>query len=352
MTNRAERSSCGTMPDGTAVEAVTLANSRGLAATVITYGATLTRLLVPDRNRNSGNVVLGFDTLEATRKARGCFGSTVGRYANRIAGARFALDGVSYNLVANERGNTLHGGVGFDKALWTIEDVAAGDQPTVRLSHVSPDGDQGFPGRLAVSVSYAMENDGLRIDYRATTDKPTVLNLTNHSYFNLAAGETEDVLGHELTIAAERFTPVDASLIPTGELRPVAGTPFDFRGPQPIGARIGAADPQLEIGRGYDHNFVLRGAKAAPVFAARARDPGSGRVLEVWTTEPGVQLYTGNFLDGSLVGADGRRFGRHAGFCLETQHFPDSPNRPEFPSTVLRPSQTFTSTTVFRFPAG
>ncbi len=337
-----ERTRFGQMDDGSVVDAFTLRNASGLQATILTYGATIAALAA-----GGWNVVLGFPSLEGYRRAAN-FGSTVGRYANRIGGARFTLDGVDHRLPANQPPNTLHGGPrGFDKVVWRVGDVDAGATPAVELLHVSPDGDQGFPGRMEARVRYTLAADALRIDYTATADRATVVNLTNHSYFNLTGSPDSNVLGHELMIDADSFTPVDATLIPTGEIRPVAGTPFDFSRPTPIGARIGAHDEQLRLGGGYDHNFVLRHTIGeGPELAARVREPATGLTMEVWTTEPGVQFYSGNFLDDS----PGRPFPHRHGFCLETQHFPDSPNKPAFPSSVLRPGETFRSTTLFRFP--
>jgi aldose 1-epimerase len=306
-------------------------------------------LKAPDRTGRSAEVTLGFDDLEAYLK-RSFFGSLVGRYGNRIGGGRFTLDGTVYTLPRNNGPNTLHGGPrGFDKVLWAGREIPGPGGPAVELTYVSPDGEQGFPGTLRTRVVYSLDEEGaLRIEYEAVTDKPTVVNLTNHAYFNLAGPGEGDILGHELFIDADRFTAVGPGLIPTGELRRVEGTPFDFRRPTAIGARIDAKDAQLELGGGYDHTFVLNGEAGTLRLVARVLEPRSGRVLEVLTTEPGVQLYTGNFLDGSVVGRGGRAYGRRSGFCLETQHYPDSPNQPSFPSTVLRPGETYRSTTVYR----
>jgi aldose 1-epimerase len=351
MPHRVARDAFGRLEDGRGVEAVALENESGLAATILTYGATIGRLDVPDAAGRRANIVLGFASLDAYRRSKAFHGATIGRYANRIAGGHFRIDGAEHRVVTNEGANTLHGGSnGFDKALWQIASLDTRDAPTLRLVHVSPDGDQGFPGRLAVEVEFTLAADRLRIDYLARSDRATVVNLTNHAYFNLAGEGEGDILDHELSIDAERFTPVDAALLPTGELRDVAATPFDFCTPQRIGARIGDDDAQLRLGRGYDHDFVLT-ASAGDVIrrAAYLRDPRSGRAMEVWTTEPSVQLYSGNFLDGSDIGISGRAYHRHAGLCLETQHLPDSPNRPEFPTTLLRPGVTFRSTTELRF---
>jgi aldose 1-epimerase len=336
------------MPDGAPVDVHTLGEGTALRVEVITYGGAVVAIEAPDRGGVRKNVVLSLASLQDYITHRAFFGALIGRYANRIGGAAFALDGHRYAVAANEGENCLHGGrAGFDKAVWTVVDAADAPEPRLTLRHVSPDGDQGFPGEVALEVTYTISDGStLRIDYRAETDRPTVVNVTNHAYFNL--GGAPDILGHELTIAADAFTPVDAQLIPTGEIRSVAGTPFDFRVPQAIGARIGAADEQLALGLGYDHNFVLD-ASGGLRFAARVKEPQSGRVLEVLTTEPGIQFYSGNQLDGSFRGPNGEVWRRHAGFCLETQHFPDSPNKPAFPSTVLRPGEAFTSTTEYRF---
>jgi len=344
MANSIERQKFGRLPDGGDVDAVVLRNADGFCARILTYGATLAALEVPDRDGRSRNVVLGFETLDGYRQARGHLGGVIGRYANRLCNGRFTLEGVDIQVSVNEPPNTLHGGEqGFDGAVWRIEAVQSDPVPSVTLAHVSPDGDQGFPGRVDVRVRYTLEANGLRLDYTATTDRTTVVNLTNHSYFNLGGAGSSGVLDHELRIDADAFTPIDRHLIPTGELRPVTATPFDFRTPTAIGARIGLADEQLVLARGYDHNYVLRaGGGSDPVHAARVREPRSGLTMDVLTTEPGVQFYSGNFLDG-------RPYRARDGFCLETQHFPDSPNRPDFPSTVLQPGDVFRSTTIFRF---
>jgi len=340
--------SFGRTAAGAAVQLFTLANAHGLRATISNYGGTLTGLLVPDREGHLGDVVLGFDDVSgyqspAFRQANPYFGALIGRYGNRIKAGRFALDGHDYALATNNGPNPLHGGTqGFDQKIWQAEPGTSAEGDTLTLRYLSPDGEEGYPGTLAVTVVYTLTPDNaLRIAYRATTDHATPLNLTNHAYFNLSLGTRPDVLAHELTLAADRYTVVDAALIPTGELRPVAGTPFDFRTPHAIGARI------AQVPGGYDHNWVLNGAGPRPV--ATVHDPASGRTLEVGTDQPGLQCYTGNFLDGSLTGKHGTVYGPHAGFCLETQHFPDSPNHPEFPNTILRPGETFQSTTTYRF---
>lgn len=349
MPAHAVRRPFGSLPDGRPVERWTLASGAGLEVDVLTYGGTIAAIRAPGRDGAIANLCLALPTLEGYRTRQRFLGTITGRYANRIAGGRFTLDGVEHRLAQNNGPNALHGGLeGFDRKPWQA--TAAGDAG-LALAYTSPDGEEGYPGTLAVTVTYSVTPDNaLRIDYAATTDRATVVNLTNHAYFNLAGEASGDVLGQELQILADGFTPTDALLIPTGEIAPVAGTPLDFREPVPIGARIREPHPQIVIGRGYDHNYVLRkSAPGALELAARARDPASGRVMEVLTTEPGVQFFSGNNLDGSLVGAGGRTYRQSAGFCLETQHFPDSPNRPEFPSTVLRPGERFTSTTVLRF---
>ena len=339
----------GTTPDGDAASVYTLANARGMEVRATDYGGIILSIRVPDRDGAFDNVALGFDTLAPyTADGSPYFGALVGRVANRIAGGRFWLDGQEHTLAVNDGPNSLHGGDrGFDKRLWSAHpfetDVAAG----LVLTRVSPDGEEGYPGALDVTVTYTLtDDDALVIDYHATTDRATPVNLTQHTYVNLAGHG--DVLGHELTVDASAFTPVDAALIPTGEVRPVAGTPFDFRRPHAVGERIGADDEQLRLGGGYDHNWVLDGGPGLR-RAARLAEPMGGRVLEVWTTEPGLQVYSGNVLDGSVAGADGRAHGYRSGLALETQHFPDSPNQPGFPSTILRPGETYRSQTAFRF---
>lgn len=339
------RQDFGKTPDGTPVELYTLANSSGVEATIMTYGGTVVSLHTPASSGQSGDVVLGFDNVDAYFGENPFFGALVGRYGNRIAKGRFTLSGVEYKLAQNNGENNLHGGPrGFDKVVWRVKD--AGPQ-SLELGYLSEDGDQGFPGNLDVTVRYTLTDDNeLGIDYGATTDRDTIVNLTSHSYFNLAC--EGDNLGHLLTLNADRFTPVDAGLIPTGELRSVAGTPFDFRQPAAIGARIDEDDEQMRRGGGYDHNFVLNrsGEGLSPV--AKVVEPKTGRILEVFTTEPGVQFYSGNFI-GNLQGKSGRLYGRRSGFCLETQHYPDSPNQPSFPTAVLKPGQRYHTTTVHKF---
>jgi aldose 1-epimerase len=328
----------GQTPDGDAVDLFVLGGPGGVEASILTYGASLQSLVAPDRDGRHGNVALGFETLAGyVENTRHYFGATVGRYANRIAGARFALEGIVHEVDRNDGDNCLHGGTGgFHRRVWDVVDAADG---MLRLAYSSPHGEMGFPGRLDVRVEYRLEGTELRIDYEAATSAPTVVNLTNHTCWNLAGEGNGSVDGHVLTLNASSFTPADASLVPTGEIRPVDGTPLDFRVPTPIGAR----------GRGYDHNVVVDRRDRSLALAARVLEPASGRTLEVLTTEPGLQLYTGTALDGSLVGTSGRPYRRGDCIALETQHFPDSPNRPDFPSTLLRPGETFTSTTVYRF---
>jgi len=342
----------GQTADGTAVDLYTLTNDTGCEAKITNYGGIVVALSVPDRAGEADDVVLGYDNLADYIKDSPYFGALVGRYGNRIAEGRFTLNGVEYTLARNENGqNHLHGGdVGFDKAVWQAREVAGEGGPGLELTYVSDDGEEGYPGRLRVKVVYTLTGDsGLRIDYEAATDKDTVLNLSQHSYFNLRGAGSGDILGHEMQIHADRFTPVDANLIPTGELRPVAGTPMDFTQPMAIGARIEADYEQLALGGGYDHNWVLNSGGGEPAPAARVREPDTGRVMEVLTTEPGIQFYAGNFLDGSHVGKGGKAYQHRWGLCLETQHFPDSPNHPEFPSAVLKPGETYRQTTVYRF---
>jgi aldose 1-epimerase len=344
----------GKTHDGNTVQIYTLTNPLGMEARITPYGATLVSLKAPGRDGAFTDVVLGFDSIDGYTQnpPPPYFGAIIGRYGNRIGGAKFSLNGKTYTLDKNDGANSLHGGAhGFDKVMWTAKPpFTSPDGPSLELSYLSKDGEGGYPGNLSATVTYTLTGaNELRIHYTATTDQETVVNLTNHSYFNLTGPASGDILDHVLTINASRFTPVDAGLIPTGELRNVAGTPFDFRQPHAIGERISADDEQIKLGRGYDHNWILDRSVNSSDLAARVSDPKSGRILEVLTTEPAIQFYTGNFLDGSFHGKGGVTYQRRGAFCLETQHYPDSPNHPDFPSTVLKPGQTYDSTTVFRF---
>jgi|HigsolmetaAR204D_1030405.scaffolds.fasta_scaffold00187_15 aldose 1-epimerase len=345
------RESFGTLPDGTPLELFTLRNRSGMEVKVTNYGGIITELKVPDRNGKLDDITLGYSSIDGYLKESPYFGALIGRYGNRIGKAQFTLDGQTYKLPANDGPNTLHGGPkGFDKVVWNAEPFERDGERGIVLTYTSPDGDQGFPGTLNARVTYTLTDDNeLVFEYHATTDKPTVVNLTQHAYFNLAGDGSGDILGHELVINADRYTPVDGGLIPTGELASVEGTPFDFRTKTAIGARIDADDEQIKRGGGYDHNFVLNRDGDGLVLAARVEEPTSGRVMEVFTTEPGLQFYSGNFLDGSITGKNGHVYQKRSGFCLETQHFPDSPNKPEFPSTRLDPGQTYESKTVYKF---
>lgn len=327
---------------------ITLKNKNGMEVTLISIGATIQAIKVPDKSGRVDDVVLGYDSLDGyLTKEDPYFGAVVGRYANRIAKGHFQLDRHEYKLAINNGPNSLHGGAtGFDKRVWDVKESGANH---VTFHYLSPDGEEGYPGNLSVTVTYTLtDNNELKIEYTATTDKDTVLNISNHSYFNLAGQGNGDVLKHQVMINADRFTPVDKNLIPTGELKPVAGTPFDFRKPTVMGARINEKDRQLEYGRGYDHNFVLNDSGKTRL-AARVIEFTSGRTLEVLTDQPGLQFYTGNFLDGTVKGKGGKAYGNRYAFCLETQHYPDSPNHPNFPSTELKAGQMFRSTTIFRF---
>ena len=337
---------------GVAVERYTLRNARGMEAQIATYGGIVTRLTAPDRHGHYADVVLGYDSLDEYLKSSPYFGALVGRYGNRIARGRFTLDGTAYTLAVNNGPNSLHGGmVGFDKVVWKVTGAVVTPQgPQLTLHYLSRDGEEGYPGNLAVTAVYTLtEDDALRLEFSATTDKDTVINLTQHSYFNLRG--TGDVLGHIVTIPADRYTPVDSTLIPTGELRSVAGTPFDFRHPTAIGARIAQRDEQLKTAKGYDHNWVLNKVPGKLAIVAIIDEPSSGRRLEVSSTEPGLQFYTGNFLDGTLTGKDGHVYPFRGGLTVEPQHFPDSPNQASFPSVVLHPGQTYRNTIVYRFSA-
>ncbi len=348
---RVDKTPFGTTKDGQAVDRYTLVNANGVVAKVITYGATLTELLVPDRDGKMADVVLGFKTLADYERDEPYLGATIGRVGNRIAKGKFKLDGREYTLAANNGPNHLHGGLrGFDKRVWKAQVVPAAAGAAVRFTYVSADMEEGYPGTLTATVVYTLTNaNEVRLDYTATTDKPTIVNLTNHSYFNLAGEGQGTILDHELTIMADRFTPVDDTLIPTGDIASVRGTVMDFNRPTAIGARI-AQVPGAAPG-GYDHNYVLSHGGGVLAMSATVRDPKSGRAMDVLTSEPGVQFYTGNFLDGTLVGKSGAAYKQHYGFCLETQHFPDSINHPNFPPVLLRPGHTYKSTTVYRFSA-
>ena len=342
-----EKSMFGRLSDGTIVESYLLRNGRGSAAKLIPYGASLTELWVPDRAGKLADVVLGLDNLEAYLAPHPFFGGTIGRYANRIANGRFALEGNEYQLAINNPPHSLHGGkIGFDRRAWKAEALDHPAGAAVRFTYLSPDGEESYPGNLQVTVTYTLtEADELKLEYRAETDQATPINLTNHSYFNLAA--SGDILGHRLYLNSDQYTPVDTTLIPTGEIRTVADTPFDFRGSMAIGEHIAEIK---DIG-GYDHNFVVNGQAGALRIAARLVEPGSGRQMEVWTTEPAIQFYSGIHLDGSVVGKGRVAYRKFAGLCLETQHYPDSPNHPNFPSAILRPGSRFRSETIYKFSA-
>lgn len=348
-----DRQTIATTEDGKNIELFTLKNANGMEVGITNYGGILVSILAPDRDGNLEDIVLGFDDVTRYRGEHPYFGSIVGRYANRIKGGKFTLDGKEYTLAQNNGENHLHGGIdGFDSVIWEVEEIQSNDSSGLRLTYLSKDGEEGYPGNLSAAATYYLTDENeLRIDYEATTDAPTVLNLTNHTYFNLAGAGSGDILGHQMMINADHFTPTDEGLIPTGEIRSVAGTPMDFRTPTPIGERIDQDYEPLVVAGGYDHNYVLNKTGEGLELAARVTEQSSGRVLEVFTTQPGVQFYSGNFLNGSVVGKGGVAYQKRAGFCLETQHFPDSPNQPEFPSVVLRPGETYRETTVFKFSA-
>jgi aldose 1-epimerase len=339
----------GMTPEGDSVELFTLTNANGVALRAMTYGGIIVSLTVPDRDGKLGDVVLGYDSLAGYLRASPYFGAIVGRYANRIAKGTFVLDGKTYHLAINNPPNALHGGLrGFDKVVWTGESFSDARGTGVVFHHTSPDGDEGYPGTVTVQVSYTLtDSNDVVIDYQATTDKATPINLSQHSYFNLAGAGS--ILGHELMLAADSFTPIDSTFIPTGVIAPVAGTPFDFRTPHPIGERINDDNEQLRFAGGYDHNFVLNHAGTGLALAARLSDSASGRVLEIRTDQPGIQFYSGNFLDGTITGKHGVVYAHRSGLALETQHFPDSPNHPGFPSTILEPGQQFRSRTLWHF---
>ena len=346
------RASFGAAPDGTPVDVYTLVNAHGIRARILTYGGIVQSLETPDRTGKLDDVVLGFDDMPGYVKSSPYFGAIVGRYGNRIARGRFTLDGKTYKLAVNNGPNALHGGIkGFDKVVWEAQQFKSDSGVGVVLTHTSPDGDEGYPGTLHAKVTYTLTNrDELAIDYEATTDKATPVNLTNHTYWNLAGDGKRDILDHVLTLESSAIVPVDSTLIPTGKLMPVAGTPFDFRTPTAIGKRIEDPHQQIRYGKGYDHTWVLDGAREHSLaHAARVAEPTTGRTLDIYTTEPGVQFYTGNFLDGSAVGKHGHAYKFRYGIALETHHYPDSPNQPSFPSTILRPGETYRTRTVYRF---
>jgi aldose 1-epimerase len=340
----------GKTADGKTVDLYTIRNTRGFEAKITNYGGIVVSLKVPDRNGKFDDVVLGFNDFDSYLKNDPYLGALIGRYGNRIAKGRFTLNGVEYKLAVNNGENHLHGGIkGFDKVVWTGVARSTRGGAEIVLTYLSKDGEEGYPGNLNVTAVYRLTNNELRIDYSATTDKDTVTNLTHHSYFNLAGEGNGGILNHLVTINANHFVPTDAGSIPTGELRKVTGTPFDFLKATAIGARINQDDEQLKFGRGYDHTWVINGRAGTLRLAATAYDQTSGRVMQVWTTEPGVQFYTGNFLDGTLTGKSGKVYPQRSGFCLETQHYPDSPNQPSFPTTTLKKGATFKSTTIYRF---
>lgn len=338
----------GKTGEGTPVDLYTLSNGKGMTVKITNYGGIVTSIVVPDSAGNSGDVVLGFDSLSGYLKEHPYFGAAIGRYGNRIAKGRFKLDGKEYKLATNNGPNHLHGGLkGFDKVVWQAKELNSDREPGLQLTYLSKDGEEGYPGNLSVTIVYTLTQDNaLKIDYTATTDQVTPVNLTNHSYFNLAAGKAQNALQHEFMIDADRYTVVDATLIPTGELRSVKGTPFDFTTPHTIGERLG------QVEGGYDHNYVLNHPEGQFSRVVRVHDPLSGRVMEVYTDQPGIQVYSGNFLDGSLTGKGGIQYVKHYAFCLETQHFPDSPNQPTFPSTLLKPGETYRTTTTYKFSMG
>jgi aldose 1-epimerase len=335
----------GNTAEGTPADIYTLTNSRNMVVKITNYGGIVVSLKVPDKNGIPGDVVLGFDTLDKYLEGHPYFGALIGRYANRIAKGKFTLNGTEYTLARNNGENHLHGGIkGFDKVIWKAELFQDEKEVGLRLNYVSKDGEEGYPGTLSVMVRYTLTNENeLKIEYKAETDKPTPINLTHHSYFNLKDGGSSNILGHLMTIYADRFPHTDDALIPTGEIKSVEGTPLDFRSPKTLGERIGS------VPGGYDHNYILTLWDGSLRLAASVSEPVSGRKMEVWTTEPAIQLYTGNFLDGSLTGKNGAVYKKHHGFCLETQHFPDSPNHPNFPSTILEPGQKYTHKTIYRF---
>ncbi len=352
-TNSITSAPFGTMPDGTAVQIYTLRNTHGLEARILTYGGILQSLLVPDRTGKLGDVVLGYDHLQGYLDKTPYFGALIGRYGNRIGGAKFTLEGQTYTLATNNGPNSLHGGIkGFDKVVWSAKTFVSPEGPELILAYYSRDGEEGFPGNLMVTAIYTLTDDNeLKLQYSATTDKPTVVNLTHHSYFNLTGQPNTDILGHIVYINSDETTPVDAGLITTGEFKSVAGTPFDFRTPTAIGARINDPDVVLQYGPGYDHNWVINKPFGQYGLMARVTDPSSGRVMEVWSDEPGLQFYAGNFLDGTITGKYGAVYKIHDAFCMEPQHYPDSPNKPNFPTTELKPGEKYHNTIVYKFSA-
>ncbi len=341
----------GATPEGQPVELYTLRNSKGMEAQIMTYGGIVTSLKTPDRNGKFTDVVLGYDNLAGYLKSTPYFGALIGRYGNRIANGRFSLDGKTYTLATNNGVNALHGGLkGFDKVVWLARPLPTAHGPSLILTYVSPGDEEGYPGTLSVTAIYSVTEAGeLRLDYSATTSEKTVVNLTHHSYFNLRG--SGDVLDHIVVINADKFTPVDSGLIPTGEMRPVVGTPFDFTTPHRVGERINANNEQIKLGNGYDHNWVANKVGSELSFIAAASEPTSGRMMEVWSTEPGTQFYTGNFLDGTITGKGGWTYQFRNGLCFEPQHFPDSPNHPAFPTTVLNPNETYHNTIIYKFSA-
>ena len=346
-----EKSSFGTTEDGQTVDKYLLKNSKGMAVSIITYGGIITDWTAPDKNGTYKDIVLGYNTLDDYIKSTPYFGALIGRYGNRIAKGKFSISGKEYQLTINDGQNHLHGGdKGFDKVVWNAEELTGDDTASLKLTYTSADGEEGYPGNLTATVIYTLRDDNsLEVDYTATTDKTTIVNLTQHSYFNLSGDFSTTILDHEIVLNADHFLPVDATLIPTGELEQVAGTPFDFTTAKTIGKEIEAANDQLKKGQGYDHCWALNDQSDGMRFAASAYHPESGRLLEVFTDEPGIQLYTGNFLDGTLPAKDGGTYGHRTGFCLETQHYPDSPNQPDFPSVVLHPGESYSSKTTFKF---
>lgn len=346
------KSDFGTTPDGQQVDLYTLRNSKDAEACIMTYGGIVQKLLMPDKNGKLADVVLGYDTLDGyTGTNDPYFGALIGRYGNRIGGATFTLEGKTYTLAKNNNGNSLHGGLkGFDKKVWTAKPSVGVHGPQLTLAYVSVDGEEGYPGNLEVTAIYTLtENNELKLEFTAKTDKPTVVNLTHHSYFNLAGQGNGDILGHIVYINSDKTTPVDSGLIPTGAFADVAGTPFDFRKPTAIGARINDPDPVLQYGPGYDHNWVINKPLGQFGLMARVVETNSGRVMEVLSDQPGLQFYAGNFLDGSITGKDGKVYQKHYAFCMEPQHYPDSPNKPNFPTTELKPGETYHNTIVYKF---